>query len=206
MNIRKYISRIRNFYFLVFVFSLIVFCTSGVSAQASYIIDPQNSSLQASIHYVVLKRFTASFSEYSGEIVFDPQGTDNFNADIQVDVGSLKSDYPKYDEIVRSERLLDTQQYPYVRFQSKHLNKVPEGYEVTGVLELHGVRREITVPLVIKGPQEALDGRVYLEFSGQWQIPRKDFNIVWHPVLDRGGIVVGNHIAVDWKVIAYKKE
>jgi len=42
----------------------------------------------------------------------------------------------------------------------------------------------------------------YILTSGQWLINRKDFGITWNKLLDKGGIIVGNIITIDWKIVA----
>ena len=35
-------------------------------------------------------------------------------------------------------------------------------------------------------------------------INRKDFEIIWHEIFDKMGILVGNHMTVDWEIAAFK--
>ena len=39
-----------------------------------------------------------------------------------------------------------------------------------------------------------------IQLSGVWNIDRKDFGIVWSRVLDKGGVIVGNIITVEWNI------
>ena len=45
--------------------------------------------------------------------------------------------------------------------------------------------------------------RKLLIVKGSWQFNRKDFNIIWNHLLDRGGVLVGDYVTVDWGIRAY---
>ncbi|HPB68912.1 MAG TPA: hypothetical protein PKU74_08415, partial [Candidatus Omnitrophota bacterium] len=40
---------------------------------------------------------------------------------------------------------------------------------------------------------------------GEWVIARKDYNMYWHSFLDKAGLIVGNHMTVDWEITAVSK-
>lgn len=73
------------------------------------------------------------------------------------------------------------------------------GYWVNGVIDLHGVKKEIASVFTLKVNP---DSSLFLK--GQWVLRRKDFGITWNKVLDHGGVVVGDHVTVDWEILAKK--
>ena len=189
--------------FLIILILLIV--ATRTFAQNSYEIMYEESLIQGSVKYTVVGKYIAKFKEYEGQIVFDPQDISKDFVRLVIDSRSIQSRFETLDEIVRSRRLLDAKTYPKIIFSSHHWEKAKNGYRVQGELEMHGKKGILDFPFQLKGPKTDELGRPYLEAEGKWLINRKDFDIVWSRILDVGGVIVGNHISVDWKVRAYLK-
>ena len=83
--------------------------------------------------------------------------------------------------------------------------KKDKQYFVKALVTLKGVKKSLILPFNLAGPFEDRQSHRYVKASGHWIINRKDFNIVWNPVLDKGGIIVGDHITLNWKIKAYTK-
>ncbi len=112
---------------------------------------------------------------------------------------SFRSPYPALDKHVRSRQILYVKKYPTVEFESTEIRRVGEyHYEVRGRLTMRGVTREIASPFELR----FVDGKKRVEARGTWLINRKLFKIIWNPFLDHGGIIVGDHVTVDWTIVA----
>jgi polyisoprenoid-binding protein YceI len=75
-------------------------------------------------------------------------------------------------------KVLDSERFPEIRFQTSRVQKTGENvYHVSGVLELHGVRKEIAFD-VNGGPQH---------YRGKTKLKQTDFGI--QPVSVAGGTV-----------------
>ena len=165
-----------------------------------YFMDKQASSIEASVWYTVLGRYSASFRKYESVFYFDPEHLERSSVEMTFYTKSIDSGMPRFDRIVRSSRLLDAGQYPEITFKSKRITKRADDYFVEGELTLHGVKRTLGFPFHL-----AQTTGNEISAQGSWQINRKSFNIIWHPVLDVGGILVGNKITIDWKIQAYNE-
>lgn len=179
----------------------IVFLLAGSLCQADekFIFDPHQSNIQGSIHYSVIGVYKARFLEFQGEARVDQKTGQVSSVLLKIKVDSLRSRFPKLDRIITSKRLLDAKQSPEIIFQSQSIQKRGESYTVTGIVDMHGIKRTIVFPFELN----YLDANT-LVAQGKWLINRKDFDIIWHKILDRGGIIVGNQITVDWKLTAQK--
>ena len=197
------------------VLSLLCFSLAVVSrgwAQGMYAIDPLLSTIDGSVKYTVLGRYRAHFRDYSGTFVFYPDALDKSSVALQINAVSIESKHPGIDDVVRSPQLLDAAKFPHIVFVSKAIRPLPqppEGskarvYEVTGLLTLHGVTREIAFPFTVFDLSPGQD-KGQIRARGVWVINRKDFAIVWHPFLDKGGIIVGNHLTVSWEIVGVQQ-
>ncbi len=180
------------------LFLLVLIFSNSVQAEEGTF-SPQNANVTISVKYAALGKYTATFEKYQGNLDYDVKEGLVKSVFLKIEVGTIKSGFSFNDGIVRSPQLLDSKRFPFITFQSKEILKTENGYMVKGVLELHGVRKEISFPFstqLVKDPT----GENVLKFSGKWVVARKEFGIIWNKFLDQGGVLVGNHITVDWEI------
>jgi len=185
-----------------FIWVMLLFFSSPALAQHEYLIDSGQSDIQGAVRYSVVGRYEAKFEKISGAIYYDPKNTAKSSVDLTIYTNSLKSEYPVLDRAAKSRRLLDVGKYPQMTFKSTRMEPKGKRMMVTGVIEAHGVKQTITFPFDLTGPIYDYGRQKYVKASGQWLINRKDFGITWNKALDKGGVVVGDTITVDWEVIA----
>jgi polyisoprenoid-binding protein YceI len=163
---------------------------------------PGTSKIQSSVSCTLIGRYTAGFSRYKGTLRFDHEGLVINSVFLEIETASLYSGYPRLDKIVLSPRLLDARTYPVITFRSERITKEHDRYQATGYLVSHGFKKKVMFPFDMRVDRGANGcGRTVMA-SGKWHVPRKDFGIIWSPVLDKGGVVVGNDIVIDWQIHA----
>jgi len=182
--------------FCLFIFVNIQF----VHSENRYIVVKEESHIPCWVKYFAVPKIKGEFQDFSGTIYFTPEQIDNSSVLIKIKTDSFKTQRPFWDRIIKSKRVLDSSQYPEVVFQSKMIEGSDNYYWVAGDLTLHGVTKKIVFPFYVK-PMGKGNAR-YLKAEGKWEINRKDYDVIWHKLLDKGGVVVGNKVTIDWKIIA----
>lgn len=157
---------------------------------------PKEAQINGSIKYSVIGKYNAQFQSFNGKITLDKSAKKIQSVYLEIDAASIQSDCRWCDNIVRSQQLLAVEKYPQIIFQSTEIIENKQGYMAKGTMDLHGIKREVSFPF----DAVFLDNSHVLNVQGQWHIRRKDFKITWNALLDHGGILVGDHIAVDWKI------
>lgn len=173
----------------------------SVFADVSLTFGPEISNIKGSIKYSVVGRYDAVFEKYEGRLVVDQHSQLIKSVFLDISSASIKSTQPSLDKIVRSKQLLDVQKFPAITFQSQTIEKIKNSYQVTGQLTLHGVTRAITSPFSAVVGNDGV-----LTVKGEWLIKRKEFGIIWNRLLDKGGILVGDIITVNWEIKIPKGE
>ncbi len=171
--------------------------------RSNYYFNGDNSRLKGSIKYTLIGTYRAGFEEFEGTVRYDRRNIENSAVDLRISTASIKSKYPTLDRIVRSSRLLDSARYPYISFESTSIKETRQGYYVEGRVTLTDITKDFGFYFDLYGPFRE-GGEEYLEARGRWVINRKDFEIIWNRWLDHGGVIVGNHITVDWEIRAYR--
>jgi len=95
-----------------------------------------------------------------------------------VDTELSEKDRTAVQETMLGPKVLDVKKFPEIRFKSSHIEQTSAGhYRVTGMLELHGVKKEISLEMT-GGPQE---------YKGNTKLKQTDYGI--QPVSAGGGTV-----------------
>lgn len=171
---------------------------SAVPAAATYTIEPTHSSAHFKVRHLMIANVRGEFSKVSGTVTFDPSNPAASSITAEIDVNSLNTREPDRDTHLKSADFFDAANYPTMKFQSKNVQADgPEAYAVTGDLTIRGVTREVV--LNVTGPTpEIKDPWGYTRRGAEAvaKISRKDFGLTYNPVLETGGVVIGNDIEI----------
>ena len=107
------------------------------------------------------------FETMKGEMVFDENNLAMSRFAIMIDVSSINTGNFLMNRIAKSSYWFDCEHYPYIKFISSRISKTVSGYETTGTIEIHGIRKQITIPFTFKNNI----------FSGSFNINRLDFKV-----------------------------
>lgn len=114
-------------------------------------------------------------------------------ADLKVlDTELSDKDRASVQQTMLGPKVLDAEKYPEIRFKSSRIEQTsPQHFRVTGTLELHGVKKEITLQMT-GGPQE---------YKGNVKLKQTDYGI--EPVSAGGGTVkVKDEIELEMDIYA----
>ena len=135
-----------------------------------------------------LESINGSASGITGTVSFDPANPAATTGKIVVAAESLTVPNPMQKEHLHSATWLDVTKYPEITFEAKSLANVKtEGNtttaDATGTFSLHGVEKELTVPIKLTYLKDKLGDRVpkmkgdLLVLRANFNINREDFNI-----------------------------
>jgi polyisoprenoid-binding protein YceI len=111
--------------------------------------DPQQTNIEWTLGDV-LHTVHGTFQMKQGRVTFDP-GTQAVSGDIVIDMSSGASGSGARDRRMKKD-VLETQRYPEARFVPTKIDgaialKGPSTARVTGTLEIHGSKHEVTIPM-----------------------------------------------------------
>ena len=194
--------------FLMIASIFTVGCLSAfgrVNAADTYQIDRAHSSLGFSVKHLTVSAVNGEFTDYSGTIQFDKADPSMFAAEVNIKTASIDTRQKQRDDHLRSADFFDAEKFPMISFKSKKLAAQGNTYLLTGDLTMHGVTKEISIPLTIAGPVKGPMGGEVIGISGETMINRQDFGVSWNKALDSGGYVVGDEVKVSVNIEAHKK-
>jgi polyisoprenoid-binding protein YceI len=111
------------------------------------------------------------FKDFKGSLSFDEQNPGTSKFDVVIDVASINTGNGLQNKHAKSDEWFDAAKYPQIHYASKSIVKTGNGYQVTGDLDIHGVKKTTTIPFTFK---QMAQGGV---FAGSFMINRNDFKI-----------------------------
>ncbi|HLD70154.1 MAG TPA: YceI family protein [Candidatus Omnitrophota bacterium] len=186
---------------------MVSFLLSGGRAGAADIfqIDRSHSSIGFALKHLTISTVTGEFTDYSGTIQYDAKDPAAFTAEVMIQAATIDTHQKKRDDHLRGADFFDTEKFPIISFKSKKCASDANGYLLTGDLTMHGVTKEISIPLTISGPVKSPMGSDVIGVSAETTINRQDFGVSWNKALDTGGFMVGDEVKISVNLEAHKK-
>ncbi|HXM44650.1 MAG TPA: YceI family protein [Bryobacteraceae bacterium] len=169
---------------------------------ATYTIEPAHSSAHFKVRHLMIANVRGEFSKISGTVKADPADPGASSVTAEIDVNSINTREPDRDKHLKSADFLDAAKYPAIKFQSTKIEADgPEAYNVTGDLTIRGETRQVV--LYVTGPTpEIKDPWGYTRRGAEaiGKISRKDFGLTYNPILEGGGVMVGDEVEISLEV------
>ena len=126
------------------------------------------------------------FSRFSGDVVVDPAALTGARISLTIDAASLDTGIEMRDNHLRSSDFFAVDRFPTVTFQSVRVEAAGRRATVVGRLTLHGVTREIAVPIDVQITSTALVA------SGEFIVNRGEYAINYNSFVNP----IGNEVRV----------
>ncbi len=121
------------------------------------------------------------FNDFTGEITMD-EDVSKSTVEFEVKTASVDTANAKRDQHLRSSDFFSAKQFPIITFKSTKV-AMKEGeedmLEVTGDLELLGVKKSITVDVEITGRGKGRGGESLIGFESIFTIKRSEFGMTY---------------------------
>lgn len=195
----------RNTVLASFVLLLAVLGAQAAEPAPTFAVDPVHSSVAFKVRHLVSK-VSGAFREFSGTIVGDPKEPSGASIAFTIKAASIDTLNPDRDKHLNSPDFFDAAKFPEITFKSTKITpKGGDKYDATGIFTMHGVSKEIVVPVTFGGLAKDPWGNERAGFSVALTLNRKDYGISFNKVLDAGGMMLGDDVEVSIELEAVKK-
>ncbi|MEL7148857.1 MAG: YceI family protein, partial [Bacteroidota bacterium] len=124
-------------------------------------INTDESKVSFEVSNMRFNTVEGTFSGMTGTIQFDPTDLSTASMDVCVDASSVDTDNKKRDEHLRKDDFFDVEKYPTICFKSSSVTKTSSGYEVRGMLTMHGISKEVSIPFTFT--EDTMSGNLSIE-------------------------------------------
>ncbi len=110
---------------------------------------------------------SGEFSGLKGTIQFDDKNLAASKFNVTIDVATINTGNGMKNTHAKGANWFDAEKYPAIAFTSSAITKTSSGFEAKGTLEMHGVKKEITLPFTFANNT----------FAANFEVNRMDFNL-----------------------------
>jgi polyisoprenoid-binding protein YceI len=185
--------------------ALLVGLVGVASATDTWTIDKAHSQVNFRIKHLMSK-VTGRFTDFDGTITTDFANLGASGVTFTIQAASIDTDTPDRDKHLRSADFFDVEKFPTITFTSSKITKTgDDSFDVTGTLTMHGVAKEITLPVTFLGAGQDPWGNTKAGFEIATTLSRTDYGIVWNKALETGGFLLGDEVEVTINLEVAKK-
>ncbi len=167
--------------------------------------EPGHTAAEFCVRHMMVTYVRGHFKNVHGTLEFDLESPTLSHVEAVIDVHGLWSGERDRDVHLKSPDFLDAERFPEITFRSTQVRVCGANEAiVTGDLTLRGVTQSIELRVVYLGQwqtpwwENGVDKgpKTRAGFVATTRINRHDFGVSWNGVLDRGGVVVGDDVAI----------
>lgn len=161
----------------------------------TWVIDPLHSEIQFKIKHLVISTVTGFFKSFSGKVTTQGEGFEDAAIEFSADVNSIDTNQAQRDAHLRNSDFFEADLYPQITFRSTSFTKTDDAeYELTGLLTLKGVTKEVSLHAEYGGSQKDHYGNIKHGFEVTGVINRKDFGLTYNAITETGGLALGENV------------
>jgi polyisoprenoid-binding protein YceI len=130
-------------------FLALIFLINSPIHSETYHIDQSHSSIRFTIKHLAISNIYGIFKQFEGKFTWDPNDVGSSSLNFNIQATSLNSENKKRDKHLKSPDFFDINQFPSIKFESTRLEKKKHGFEAIGIIEMKGVKKEISLPVTL---------------------------------------------------------
>ena len=151
-----------------------------------YKLDDTHASLIWKVSHLGLSDYTARFTKFDVDMMFDAQDPVRSKVIATIDPTSIKTDYPypeKKDfdaELVKKSGWFNTDQFPEIKFRSTKIEKTGDNTgKMTGNLTFLGISKPVTLDVTFNKAigNHPFKNKPAIGFSATGSLKRSDFGM-----------------------------
>jgi len=163
----------------------------------TFVIDPAHSEVSFQIRHMV-SNVRGRFNDFAGTVNMDPKNLPGSSVEFHIKATSIDTNVADRDKHLRSADFFDVEKYPEIVFKSKSIKAAgKDKYNVTGALTMHGVTKDVTLPVTFLGEGKDPWGGTRAGFETATTLDRKAYGIVWNKAIDNGGVLLGDDVKIE---------
>ena len=161
-------------------------------------IDPVHSGASFSVRHMMISTVRGQFGGVQGTVFYDPSHPEQARVEATIDCSTLNTGSAKRDADLKGSEFFDVKRFPLMKFKSKTVQASGRGkLKVTGDLTINDVTKEVALDVEVPTPPvKDTQGRERVGVGATTKINRKEFGIMYNALLETGGVVVSDEVAI----------
>jgi polyisoprenoid-binding protein YceI len=139
---------------------------------------------------------SGKYREYSGNIETEDDDFSTAKISFHAIVNSIDTHDEKRDAYLKGPDFLDTGKYPYLYFNSNHVQKAGDGFSLSGDLTIKDITVKTEFEVDYSGIQTDSNGVTTAGFTVKGIINRKLWGLIWNEAQESGGMMAREVVQV----------
>lgn len=171
-----------------------------------YHLDPAHSSISFVARHAGIAKIRGTFESFHGWALVNGANPEHSALLVSIKVSSIQSRDANRDAHLLGPDFFDAGRFPAITFIGTGFRVSDAAHvEVDGDLTVRDVTRPVQVQFEYEGGAKDPFGNERIGFTGATTVSRADFGLVWNALLETGGVLVGDAIALEFEVSAIKQ-
>ncbi len=160
-----------------------VLLTTNAAHSAQYALDKSHTSILFGISHLGYSYTYGRFNDAEGKFTWDNANPAASSFQLLIKTASIDSNDKARDDHLRNADFFNASQFPHITFVSTKVEALPQPgpsgqtHNVTGNLTMHGVTKQIVLPLKKLGEGKGPFGKYRTGFSCQTTLKRSEFGM-----------------------------
>ena len=151
-----------------------------------------------------MSKVHGKFTDFDIQVNYDDADATKSSVVATIKVASVDTGIKDRDEDLRGENFFNAAKFPNIVFESKHVEKQGDHLVATGTLTMHGVTKDISLPITLAGTfTDPATKKQVMGFGANTTLNRRDYGINWeHSVMAN---FVGDNVEVEIEILTRLK-
>jgi polyisoprenoid-binding protein YceI len=167
-------------------------------------LDPTHSELGFKVKHLMITNIKGEFRNFSAAI--DGEEFSKAAISAMIDTTSIFTNEDNRDAHLKNADFFDVDNHKEMTFKGSSLNKIDdENFELTGILSIKGISKEIKLDEEYGGTSTDPWGNEKMGFSINGKINRSDYGLNFNAALETGGFLLGEEVKISADLQFVKK-
>jgi polyisoprenoid-binding protein YceI len=177
------------------------------AAPETFTADRNHSAAEFKVRHM-MSNVGGKFNDFAGSANLDKANPAASSVEFTIQTASIDTATADRDKDLKSANFFDVEKFPTITFKSTKITptKTKDTYDVTGDFTLHGVTKQITIPVVFLGFGKDPWGNERAGFELNTTLNRKDYGMNWNKALDQGGYLLADDVKINVNLEMVRKK
>jgi polyisoprenoid-binding protein YceI len=162
----------------------------------TWTLDASHSEIGFTVRHAGISKVRGQFKEADATLEL-AENVEGSKVTASIKTASFDSGDANRDGHVRGEDFFDVEKFPEISFVSNAIVPKGDAYELQGDLTIKGITRPVALETELNGVAVDPFGNTRAGLTAETTISRKDFGLTWNAVLETGGVLVSDKVAIN---------
>lgn len=174
----------------------------NLTNQVKWSIDPAHSEISFKVRHLMIAHVKGQFKTFDASICTTDKDFTTAEIDLWVDAASITTGDAKRDEHLVGVDFFDVQNHKQITFTSSAIQKsdLDSSHELWGQLTIKGITKRVKLNVEFGGILNDPWGNERAGFTVTGKINRNDWGLTWNKIIETGGLMVSEDIAISCEV------